>query len=210
MGCKMKKRLTMTAITAMMIITAILLTACEGKSTEDKEKTERLPPANTCEIDEDCICGGIDKATGNCFIGNKVYYEINVDKSKTCPDFCTGIDGNMVVKCINSRCQQTYECVMDFDCAEGQICKNNKCFGKSTEKEGCSSDKDCMTGGCSGTICQSRNEEPVFTTCEYRDEYSCYKEIECGCVEGKCLWKKTAEFELCYDEKSRQAADGPV
>lgn len=67
------------------------------------------------------------------------------------------------------------------------------------EKE-CIVDSGCITGGCSGTICQSKNAEPIFTTCEYLPEYACYKQISCKCIENKCRWEKTAEFEECVLE----------
>jgi eight-cysteine-cluster-containing protein len=55
----------------------------------------------------------------------------------------------------------------------------------------CSSDEDCVTGGCSGEVCQSKHEDLVITACEYKD---CYKtvsyELECGCLIKKCRWFK--------------------
>lgn len=55
----------------------------------------------------------------------------------------------------------------------------------------CSSDVDCRSGGCSDQVCQSVHEEPVITTCEWKD---CYNSGEyglyCGCVDGMCQWKK--------------------
>jgi hypothetical protein len=59
-----------------------------------------------CETDSDCVCGGIDTATGRCFLGNKYYYESFVDVSKFCPDFCTGIAGHLETKCVENRCTQ--------------------------------------------------------------------------------------------------------
>src|SRR3989344_3879864 len=64
----------------------------------------------------------------------------------------------------------------------------------------CGIDTDCITGGCSGTVCQSKNAKPIFTTCEWMPEYACYKQIDCGCVNGKCDWEKTSEFEDCVEE----------
>jgi eight-cysteine-cluster-containing protein len=53
----------------------------------------------------------------------------------------------------------------------------------------CTEDADCITGGCSGQVCQGRTEEPVITTCEYRD---CYRATDyglgCKCVDNKCQW----------------------
>lgn len=55
----------------------------------------------------------------------------------------------------------------------------------------CSNDSDCMTGGCSGQVCQSKNEEPVATTCEYMECYDAESYgLSCGCMHGRCGWKK--------------------
>jgi len=66
----------------------------------------------------------------------------------------------------------------------------------------CTAASDCVVGGCSGTVCQNKDAPPVFTTCEYREEYACYESIDCGCVAGKCQWETTSEFEQCV-EKAR-------
>lgn len=53
----------------------------------------------------------------------------------------------------------------------------------------CSSDYDCVTGGCSGQVCQSKFEEPVGTTCEWFECYDADKYgVACRCVDGKCQW----------------------
>ena len=57
-----------------------------------------------CEKDSDCVCGGIDTVTGQCFIGNKFYYGQFVDVSQFCPDFCTGIAGHLETKCVENKC----------------------------------------------------------------------------------------------------------
>ena len=55
----------------------------------------------------------------------------------------------------------------------------------------CSSDLDCMTGGCSSQVCQSKKEEPIITTCEWRDCYNAkIYGIACKCIENKCQWTK--------------------
>jgi len=61
--------------------------------------------------------------------------------------------------------------------------------GRST-KGACSTDADCGTGGCSGQVCQSRDEEPIITTCEYRDCYNARQYgIQCKCVNQGCQWQ---------------------
>jgi eight-cysteine-cluster-containing protein len=61
--------------------------------------------------------------------------------------------------------------------------------GRSTNGT-CSSDEDCLAGGCSGQVCQSKDEEPVITTCEYRDCYNAQAyDLTCGCLNKKCQWQ---------------------
>jgi len=55
-----------------------------------------------CEQDSDCACGKSIE-TGDCFYGNKAF----VDTSQQCPDFCTGIAGNLVIKCVDNICKQS-------------------------------------------------------------------------------------------------------
>jgi hypothetical protein len=57
-----------------------------------------------CETDDDCICGGIDTQTGNCFVGSRNYYDLFVDQEKVCPDFCTGIAGDRETRCVSANC----------------------------------------------------------------------------------------------------------
>lgn len=55
----------------------------------------------------------------------------------------------------------------------------------------CSNSTECMTGGCSGQVCQGVNEEPIITICLYRDCYNneAYN-YTCGCSYGHCAWIK--------------------
>jgi eight-cysteine-cluster-containing protein len=53
----------------------------------------------------------------------------------------------------------------------------------------CLSDSDCQKGGCSGQVCQSESEEPVITTCEFRECYNAeLYEVYCKCSEDACQW----------------------
>lgn len=55
----------------------------------------------------------------------------------------------------------------------------------------CSSDSDCVKGGCSGQLCYGKSEQPGATTCEWKDCYDDTKYgVTCGCSAGKCQWKK--------------------
>lgn len=124
---------------------------------------------DSCLTDSDCLCGGIDKKTSSCFIGNKAYYDLYVDKELYCPDFCEGIAGNFQTKCVNKKCAQVAgiqrECDFDIDCiriGNGDKCTDGFCryrsppTGTGTE---CAQDEDCVVknlgnrcvrGSCSG------------------------------------------------------------
>ncbi len=130
------------------------------------------PPENSkfCFADSDCGCGR-SKLTGECFYGNKNF----VNTSEQCPDFCTGKGGNLDIKCINSECIQVQKSPAE-----------------------CSGDLDCAAGGCSGQVCTTAEKAPsIITTCEYLPEYVCLKQTGCGCVSGKCEWKRTQEYLDC-------------
>jgi hypothetical protein len=113
---------------AFLLVIAVFLLGCATQQVPaDKPAKTSVPAAiDSCKLDSDCVCGGIDRTTGMCFMGNKEYYDKNVDKSKQCPDFCTGIAGNLVVRCIDNKCIQMFECLTDADCESGS-CRGNRC-----------------------------------------------------------------------------------
>lgn len=56
----------------------------------------------------------------------------------------------------------------------------------------------CVTGGCSGTVCQDADAEPTMTTCEYRPEYACYRDATCERQpDGACGWTQTEALTAC-------------
>ena len=58
---------------------------------------------------------------------------------------------------------------------------------------------NCAVAGCSGQLCVSVDEaSTIVTTCEYRAEYSCYKEASCEPqTDGKFGWTQTAQLKQC-------------
>lgn len=64
----------------------------------------------------------------------------------------------------------------------------------------CTTDADCTTSGCSSTVCQHVNVGPTFTTCEWKEEYACYQEANCGCVNNNCAWQDD-DLDACIKEK---------
>ncbi len=54
----------------------------------------------------------------------------------------------------------------------------------------------CYISGCSGQICSA--QQNVITTCEYKEEYACYKSATCGkLANGQCEWIPTQELTSC-------------
>lgn len=77
----------------------------DGRIVDDLSACEEMSvDKSSCEYDSDCVCGGMDTDTGECFVGNRDYYEANVDKSMECSEFCYGTSNSRVTRCLNDRC----------------------------------------------------------------------------------------------------------
>ena len=92
----------------------------EAKLCPDGSSVGRVPPScefapcptvpelkmssDACETDADCICDGFDEQADKCFVGNREYHDLFVNTTRQCPDFCTGIAGNMETKCVQKQC----------------------------------------------------------------------------------------------------------
>lgn len=61
---------------------------------------------------------------------------------------------------------------------------------KGTALGSCNADNDCVTNGCNREICQSKDAEPMMSTCEYRDDTPLRQGYTCGCVQNECAWRK--------------------
>jgi hypothetical protein len=54
----------------------------------------------------------------------------------------------------------------------------------------------CFVGGCSGQVCSDQKD--VMSTCEYKEEYSCYKTAKCERQDsGVCGWTQTQTLLEC-------------
>lgn len=142
------------------------------------QQLQQLPDAKYCTADADCVCGGIDFVSKNCFVGNKNYYDSGaVDKSMNCPDFCSGIAGHLITKCVENTCMTV---------------------NKNTFPE-CSSDSDCVPSSCAhASSCVAKSNAPkcegVFGTSECRQGT-----LDCGgscvCVAKRCTTKNLYKFD---------------
>ena len=64
-----------------------------------------------------------------------------------------------------------------------------------------SAQASCKPTGCSGQIC---SDQDVITTCEYREEYACYKTAKCERQSnGQCGWTQTPELQGCLKNATK-------
>jgi eight-cysteine-cluster-containing protein len=62
----------------------------------------------------------------------------------------------------------------------------------------------CLVSGCSGQLCTEASGEGLITTCEYREEYACYKTAVCERQSsGQCGWTETPGLAQCLVEKRK-------
>lgn len=64
------------------------------------------------------------------------------------------------------------------------------------------SNHGCIKGGCSGQLCVDEQAgESGVSTCEWRDEYECYKYAVCERQKnGKCAFSPNTQFQQCLDK----------
>ena len=61
----------------------------------------------------------------------------------------------------------------------------------------------CEISGCSGQLCVKAGGEPIATTCEYKEGYSCFGDHSTCEVQadGVCGWTPSIELTRCLEEK---------
>jgi len=67
-------------------------------------------------------------------------------------------------------------------------------------------DSSCYVGGCSSQLCGDASILDMATTCEWREEYTCYQNKEITSCKrqsnGKCGWTETTELKMCLSNAS--------
>lgn len=67
----------------------------------------------------------------------------------------------------------------------------------------------CVVSGCSGQLCVEEGSDSGVTTCEFRDEYACYKTAQCGRQQdGSCGWTQDAALSACLKDPTQAQALG--
>jgi len=111
-------------------------------------------------------------------------------ETKLSPEECSNLGGHSVA----GRCGGTEKNIgivtgfniPNYCCVKSPVAEG---FCGSSTLSQCNRDSDCKTGGCSAQICQSKDEEPIASTCEYRDCYNAKAfNQSCKCIEESCQW----------------------
>jgi hypothetical protein len=63
----------------------------------------------------------------------------------------------------------------------------------------------CARAGCSSQLCvDAKTADQIITTCEYREEYGCYRVASCEVQsDGKCGFTATPELAACLEKTSQ-------
>lgn len=96
---------------------------------------------------------------------------------------------------------KTYPIGATFPAADGcNTCTCTEAGPACTRKACLPSPGACRRTGCSGQIC---SDQDVASTCEWRDEYACYKEAECTRqADGRCGFTPTPALKACLGKTS--------
>lgn len=62
----------------------------------------------------------------------------------------------------------------------------------------------CVVAGCSSQLCVDENQGPLYSTCEWREEYACYKGATCERQSnGSCGWTMDDRLTSCLGGVSK-------
>lgn len=116
------------------------------------------------------------------------------------PPYCPNTEVN---KCYeNAKCKK-----VKGDCKWIMNHELEQCL-KEAEGKVISKDNTCITSGCSGQICQHRDDPPTATTCEWRAEYGCLRLTKCEPqADGKCAWTPNEQYKNCLADPLSYFAD---
>ena len=86
----------------------------------------------------------------------------------------------------------------------GNVCARPACRNGSFSHWKCPDmASGCVKGGCSGQLCSDASQGPLVSTCEFREEYACYRTARCERQSsGACGWTQTPELMQCLANPS--------
>lgn len=76
--------------------------------------------------------------------------------------------------------------------------ENDKNDGNDGDDDGPQAARGCFVSGCSSQLCT--DDPNIASTCEYREEYACYRTATCERqADGQCGWTETEELRMCLN-----------
>ena len=109
---------------------------------------------------------------------------VDAAPAPSCQGKCGGVVGNKDCFC-DDLCSQYGDCCSDYDafCADDREPASGMCVKNSGDA--CSTDADCVSGGCGGELCYNPAMGGGISTCECTTPTDV---AGCGCVDGQCSW----------------------
>lgn len=103
----------------------------------------------------------------------------------SCEGACGGAAADGSCWC-DDACEQYGDCCGDYDAAcagDERTVATGQCVKNSFDE--CTTDADCMGGGCGGELCFNPAVSSGISTCECTAPTAV---AGCGCVDGQCSW----------------------
>lgn len=164
-----------------------------GECGQSYVKTIACRKAGECVSDNEVCCGNLTTIAS-----------IGIHDNACEGDFSICDGGSMCSNCGDGICSGSENnCNCPQDCNKTNeknlpsLVNIHEPFCGTSSLGSCQTDSDCVAGGCSGQVCQSKNEESSVTPCIYRSCFasSLYK-VNCSCIENKCRWSVLTEAQI--------------
>ncbi len=111
----------------------------------------------------------------------------------------------------HSVCNETGQCISIPGTGDDQCQTDFEC--QVNEETGPLIGVGCTIAGCSSQLCVNEEVGPISTTCEWKEEYSCYRTSDARCEKqdsGDCGWTQTPELLACLGIEQESPPTGPT
>jgi hypothetical protein len=164
-------------------------TADDDAGAADETCPGNVPLPAICRVCGDGSCGKpvckAGKPTGEYRCPSQPAVDCNCTKGAFVP--VCGTDG------------KDYDAACGMSCVPVAVACQGKCPCQAQSAGA------CVVGGCSNQLCTEASAGTVVSTCEWREEYACYRSATCARQStGKCGWTQTPELTACLKNPGAQ------